>query len=155
MVHGEAGHVAHLAVSRLAAERKNLALDIPGASEDAVRAHHELLTGHGYQVHGVHVSTPADAEAATAGHRKGLEDYRQGKGDGARLTPPDLVRSAESSPGASTNDDAFSATRDKLASWQHWDTSTGKPKLAEQSGAPQPAGITSVEDLIKRSQEKT
>ena len=142
MVHGEAGHVAHLALSRLAAERKNVALDIPGASEDAVRAHHELLAGHGYQVHGVHVSTPADAEAATAGHRKGLEDYRQGRGDGARLTPPDLVRSAESSPGSTANDDAFGATRDKLASWQHWDTSTGKPKLAEQSGEPRPAGIT-------------
>ena len=111
----------------------------------------ELLSGHGYQVHGVHVSTPADAEAATAGHRKGLEYYRQGKGDGARLAPPDLVRSAESRPGASTlTMTRSSATRDKLASWQHWDTSTGKPKLAGQSGEPQPAGITSVEDLIKR-----
>ena len=148
--HAEAGHVQHLAAARLMAGRKNLALDIPGASEAAVEAHRDLLASRGYQVHGVHVSTPADAGAATAGHRSGLEAYRQGKGDGARLMPPDLVRSAETRPGASANDDAFSATRDKLASWQHWDAA-GKPKMTEQSGEPQSASIASVEDLIKRS----
>jgi hypothetical protein len=106
-------------------------------------------------VHGVHVHTPADAEAASAAHRKGLESYRQGKGSGARLAPPDLVRSAEARPGATANDDAFTAVRDRLASWQHWDASSGKPELAEQSSAPQPAGITSVEDLIKRGQARS
>ena len=151
LVHAEAGHIAHLAASRLAAQRKNLALDIPASSEDSVRRHLDWLGRRGYRdVHAVFAHSPADAGAASAAHRKGLEAYRQGKGTGARLAPPDLVRSAETGPGRTANKDAFDATRDKFSSWQEWDASGKKPVLAAKSGEPQSAGITSVEDLIKR-----
>jgi len=140
-----------LAVSRLAAQRKNLALDIPVSSEDSVRRHLGHLARRGYHdVHGIFAHSLADAGAASAAHRKGLEDYRQGRGTGPRLAPPDLVRSAETGPGRTANKDAFDAMRDQFSSWQEWDASGSKPKLTARSGEPAGPGITSVEDLVKR-----
>ena len=109
----------------------------------------------GTPVHGVHVHTPADAGAAARAHRKGLESYRQGKGNGARLAPPDLVRSAETRPGSTGQPALQTMTPLRrcatgMASWQDWDA-TGKPELTEKSAEPQTAGIMSVEDLLKRS----
>jgi hypothetical protein len=152
LVHREAGHVASLAVSRLAAHRKNLALDIPMSSEEAVRGHLAHLARHGYRhVHGVFTHSLPDAGVAAAAHRTGLESYRQGNGTGARLAPPDLVRSAESRPGSTANSDAFDAVRDRFSSWELHDATGGKPKLAEKSGEPAGTGIASVEDLLKQA----
>lgn len=149
LVHAEAGHVAHLATSRLAARGKNLALDIPGSSAEAIEAHRALLAHRGYRVHGLLAKSPADATAAAAAHRKGLEAYRQGKGDGTRLAPPDLVRSAERPGGGTVNEDAFNQVRDKLDSWQVQDGA----KTVEKSPGPEQAGIMSVEDLVRRQQQ--
>jgi hypothetical protein len=152
LVHHEAGHVTHLAASRLMASRKNLALDIPMASEESASRHLDHLARHGYRhVHGVFVHSQPDAGAAAAEHRKGLESYRQGNGTGARLAPPDLVRSAETSPGSTANKDAFDAVRGRFSSWELHDATKGKPVLAEKSGEPAGHGITSVEDLIKQA----
>jgi hypothetical protein len=152
LVHHEAGHVANLAVSRLAAAGKNLALDIPMSSEESAHGHLDHLARHGYRhVHGVFTHSLPDAGAAADAHRKGLESYRQGSGNGARLAPPDMVRSAESRPGSTANKDAFDAVRDRFSSWELHDATKGKPKLAEKSGEPSGHGIASVEDLVKQA----
>ena len=133
LVHAEAGHIARLAASRLAAQRKNLALDIPGSSENSVRKHLDWLGRHGYHgVHAVFAHTPADVQAAGAAHRKGLEDYRQGNGTGPRQAPPDLIRSAETGPGRTANKDAFDATRGQFSSWQEWDASRRQAEADRQ-----------------------
>jgi predicted kinase len=152
LVHEEAGHVANLAVSRLAASGKNLALDIPVSSEQSARGHLDRLRRHGYRVHGVfaHVPAAAAAQDADARHRAGLEAYRQGKDPAGPSGPGDLIRAAETGPGSTVNKDTFDALRGELGSWERWDAAGGKPVLAEKSGEPRGHGITSVEDLVKR-----
>jgi hypothetical protein len=149
LVHAEAGHVANLAVSRLAAARKNLALDLPMADADAARGHLGRLRQHGYVVHGAFAHTPADVASRrlSDAHRKGLESYRQGTGDGGRLR----VVTPET-PGGTPNKDAFDALRGEFDSWELHDASKGRPVLAEQS--PQPPrdhGIAGVEDLMRQA----
>jgi hypothetical protein len=141
LVHREAGHIANLATARLAAARKNLVLDMPMADAGKVRGHLEHLRRHGYRVHGVFAHSPADVAARrlSGAHRKGLEAYRQGKGDGGRL------RVATQDDGKST----FDALRGEFDSWELHDAARGKPVLAEQSAPAPDHGIASVEDLIK------
>jgi hypothetical protein len=142
LVHHEAGHVANLAAAALAARRKNLALDMPGADQAALAAHLGRLAAHGYAVHGVLADAPADAATGRnrKAHRRGLEAYRQGKGDGGRLA---VAQSG------TAHRDAFEALKPRFASWQRFDAAKGSPVPAEQSEVPQQHGITSVEDLIR------
>jgi hypothetical protein len=144
LMHAEAGHVANLAVARLAAARKNLALDTPMADADVVRGHLARLRQHGYRVHGVFAHAPADVASRRLGdaHRRGLESYRQGKGDGGRLRVPVHKDGA----------DVFDQLKPDFDSWELHDAAKGTPVLAEQSPQPpQDHGITSVEDLIKKA----
>ena len=158
LVHEESGHVANLLAQHLAASRKNLAFDGHAASKDTVQKRLDWHRRNGYRdVQGVHVDAPAETaiERAGARHRRGLELYRQGKGHGARLVSPDLIRSAETAPGSTGSRETFSALQHKFSSWQLWDTGGDKPARAQAGGQPGEPGIMSVEDLIRQQDKKS
>ena len=158
LVHEESSHVANLLAQQLLARHKNLAYDITMSSEDGVQKRLGLFRKNGYDdVHGVFVHIPVETsvDRARARHRRGLEAYRQGKGGGGRLVPADLIRSAETKPGSTANQEAFDAVRSQFTGWQTWDNSGTAPKLTGKSAPRQPGGgITSVEDLMKQQQAR-
>jgi hypothetical protein len=149
LVHQEAVHIAHL-IADLAMHRgKNLAVHMPMASPDAVQAHAGRLRDAGYSVHGAFMHTPVDQ--GMRAHRSGHEQYRAGKGPGAKLPLPGALAAAETSGGSSANQDTFVASQPHMDSWEHWDNSE-KPHRTSSSGATSDVsgGIPSVEELRRR-----
>jgi predicted ABC-type ATPase len=153
LTHEESSHIANMIARELLRRRKNLAFDITMSSKGSVAKRLDWLGQHGYRdVQGVFVHIPVETsvERARARHRRGLEKYRQGQGNGGRLVPADLIRSAETKPGSTANRESFDALRHRFTAWQLWDNSGTAPKLVEKSGTPgQGTGITSVEDLMR------
>ena len=157
LVHDEAGHVAGLLAQELASRGKNIAFDGHVSDKGTLQQRLDWHKRNGYHdVQGIFVHAPVEAavERSRARHRRGLELYRQGRGNGERLAPPEVLRAAETTPGSTVNREAFDALKHKFSAWQLWDTGGDKPKLAAADGQPRTPGIMSVEDLVKQQESR-
>jgi Zeta toxin len=129
LVHVEAQFLLKRAALRAIADGRNLLLDISMASVPAVSCWLEALRRADYTTTAVFadISVEEAVRRTTARHRRGLEDYRCGRGHGGRLIPPEAIRALA---GATTTRRATAAT--------------GPPQAA--TGPPAPTG--SVAGLI-------
>lgn len=158
LVHQESRHVANLVSRALMRRHKNVAFDITMKGTQDTQDRLDWFAHHGYRdVHGIFVDVPTETavERNMARHRKGLEQYRQGKGLGGRYVPSYIIRQSEYAPGKTINRATFDQLRPQFTGSQLWDNSGAAPKLIDQTGGePAGSGITSVEDLIKQTEAK-
>ncbi len=92
LAHAEAQFLVKRAALRAIADGCNLLLDITFASS-GVQSWLDLLAAVGYTTHGIFVEVSVEdaVRRVTAQHRRGLEEYRQGRGYGGRLIPPEAI----------------------------------------------------------------
>lgn len=152
LIHEESSHIANLLAARLLEVGKNLAYDITMSSPEGVIKRLDRYRQHGYRdVKAVFVHIPVEmsVERATARHRRGLEQYRQGHGFGGRLVPADVIRSAALPDGSTTNRQTFENLRPRFdGGWQLWDNSGAQPvKIDALASSLPPSTVMSVEDL--------
>lgn len=140
LVHEESTHIANLIAKRAEAERKNIVWDISMASRASVdRRATEARTAGYDSLASVFVDIPIETsvERALSRHRKGMEDYRNGKGYGGRYAPPSFIRKNESDTASSANRAVFDELRAEhdFDSWALYDNSgTGPVLIAEGKG---------------------
>jgi predicted kinase len=155
LVHDESSYLADQAARLLAERGKNIAWDITMADEASVSQRLAALEQHGYTTRGVFVDSPVEraVQRAAKRYRQGLEAYREGRDPlGGRYVPPDLIRSQEVVRGITRNKLVFEALKSRFADWQLWDNNGTAPRLAEKSAPSVPAGIPSVEALLRTLQ---
>jgi hypothetical protein len=138
LAHEEASHITNLAAKRAYEKKKNLIWDITMSSPKSAAKRVDDMRKAGYgHVRGVFVDIPAEISVARAlaRHRRGLEDYRAGKGNGGRYVPPDLIRKSAGTGPKSANRQAFETVRPKFSQWDVYDNSVhGRPpQLVERS----------------------
>lgn len=132
LIHEESSHIASLLAKRAYADRKNVIWDITMASEGSVRRRIKELRAAGYDdMSAVFVDIPVETSVsrALARHRRGMEDYRAGKGPGGRYVPPAIIRKNKSSTASSANREVFEKLRAEFDRWSLYDNSGSAPKL--------------------------
>lgn len=139
LIHEESGHIVNLLAERLYAEKKNVIWDITMASEASTRKRVEDLNKHGYtEIKSVFVEIPVEESVsrALARHRRGMENYRAGKGHGGRFVPPEVIRSNKVEGWSSKNRRSFESLKDELSGWVMFDNSVrGRaPELLDVDG---------------------
>jgi predicted ABC-type ATPase len=154
LVHEESSHIASLLAKRAYAERKNVIWDITMASRGSVERRVQEMRAAGYDdLSAVFVDIPVETsvERALARHRRGMEDYRNGKGPGGRYVPPAIIRKNESSTASSANREVFDALRtaNDFDHWSLYDNSGKAPVLLGEGGAPKPLTGETGDTLIK------
>lgn len=139
LIHEESSHIADLLAARAYREKKNMIWDITMASQKSVQKRISDLRANGYtDVQGVFVNIDVETsvERALARHRRGMEDHRNGKGQGGRYVPPHIIRLNKSDRSSSANLDTFTALRDQFDSWHQYNNNvTGRAPVKEDSGS--------------------
>ena len=126
LVHEEASHITNMAAKQAYAQKKNVIWDITMSSPKSAAKRVDDMHNAGYgHVRGVFVDIPAETSVsrALARHRRGLEDYRVGKGNGGRYVPPELIRESAGAGPKSVNRQAFETVRHKFNQWDVYDNS--------------------------------
>ena len=132
LVHEESSHITSLLAKRAYAERKNVIWDITMASRGSVEKRIGEMRAAGYgKVNAVFVDIPVETSVtrALARHRRGLEKYRAGSGDGGRYVPPSIIRKNESGIASSKNRETFDDLRSQFDVWSLYDNSGSGPEL--------------------------
>jgi hypothetical protein len=96
LVHPEAQHVAKRLAARAMAAGTNVLLDVTAASWPSVRSwlHVADMAAYALDVVIADLSAADAVRWADAEHRRGVEAYRSGRGDGGRYVRPEAIRAA-------------------------------------------------------------
>jgi len=155
LIHEESSHIADLLAARAYAEKKNMIWDITMASEKSVQKRISDLRANGYtDVQGVFVNIDVETSVsrALARHRRGMEDFRNGKGQGGRYVPPAIIRLNKSDTSSSANLDTFTALRDQFNSWHQYNNNvTGRAPVKEGSGSGSAASSVAADPFVNKA----
>lgn len=138
LAHEESSYISKLLAYRAQADGKNLVWDITMSSRESVETRIDALRESGYtQVEGIFVDIPPEVSTvrAQARHRKGLEEFREGKGYGGRFVPPEVTERQADAAWGSVNRKVFHDVKQKLDAWSVYDNSVDgrPPALVEES----------------------
>ncbi|WP_141584426.1 zeta toxin family protein [Actinomadura sp. WMMA1423] len=138
LVHEESSYIAKQLSGLAASDGKNVIWDITMASPESTERRIEDLRNAGYQdVKGIFVDIPVETSVARAQarHRRGLEGYRRGEGEGGRHVPEGVIRSNEDPEWGSANRRTFERVKDKFDKWAIYDNSVDgrDPVLVDSS----------------------
>jgi predicted kinase len=102
LVHEETSYLAKQFAARALADGKNVIWDITMSSESSTASRLDYLKGAGYRATGIFVDIPVEVSVQRADnrYREGHEDYRNGKGQGGRYVPPEVIRSQAQTSGS-------------------------------------------------------
>ncbi|MFF4777517.1 zeta toxin family protein [Microtetraspora fusca] len=139
LIHEESGHIANLLAQRLYANKTNVIWDITMASKGSTARRIKELRDAGYlDIRSVFVDIPVEESVSRAlsRHRRGLERYREGKGQGGRFVPPEVIRANAVADWSSANRRNFEELKDQLEGWALFDNSVrGRaPELLDTNG---------------------
>jgi predicted ABC-type ATPase len=139
LVHEESSRIALLLADMAYQDRKNMIWDVTMSSEKSAKSRIDALKRHGYNdVKGVFVDIPVETsvDRALSRYRRGIDQWRAGKGPGGRFVPPSIIRAQKTSSGQTVNRDVFSSLQKEFSDWALYDNSvTGRaPKLVDQGG---------------------
>jgi hypothetical protein len=126
IVHEESSLITNMLAQRMYRERKNVIWDITMSRRGSVEKRIDELRSHGYDdLEAVFVDIPVETsvERALARHRRGLENYRAGKGTGGRYVPPAIIRKAATAGTSSANREVFDSLRGSFDRWSMYDNS--------------------------------
>ncbi len=157
LVHEEASHIANLIAQAAYARKKNVVWDITMSSEGSVKRRLTEMEKAGYHdIRAVFVQIPVEESInrVRARHRRGMEAYRQGKGQGGRFVSSGVIRTMATASGTTHNRETFDALRKKFTGWSLYDNSGSKPKLVEQHMPPQQHHVISAEEIIRQVMHK-
>jgi predicted ABC-type ATPase len=143
LLHEESSHLTKMLAAIVQDEGYNVMWDIT-MSGSAAKTQKKIqdLKDRGYDVQGVFVDIPVETsvERAMQRYRRGLEQFRAGKGLGGRYVPPEIIRQNASDTHSSTNRAAFESVQGEFFDWSIFDNSTygSDPKLlSSKSGGSQ------------------
>jgi len=135
LIHEESSHIANLLAKRAYADKKNVIWDITMSSSGSVKRRMQEMRVAGYddmQVVFVDIPVETSVDRALARHRRGMERYRRGEGNGGRYVPPWIIRGNASAISSSANRDVFDDLRRDFDGWSLYDNSgTAPQKIAE------------------------
>lgn len=145
LIHEESSTITNMLARRLYQDRKNVIWDITMSRRASVDKRLDELRSHGYDdIEAVFVDIPVETsvERALARHRRGLEKYRNGEGQGGRYVPPSIIRKAATAGASSANRQVFEELRGRFDRWVMYDNSvTGRdPKRVGGGGSQRPGG---------------
>ncbi len=140
LVHEEASHVAKRLANRAESDRRNVIWDItmskPSSITDRIT---ELRAADYSRVEGVFVDIPAavSARRAEARHRDGHDEYRAGRGFGARYISEARIMNDSDSVWSSGNRKNFEELKSRFDGWSTYDNSVDgdAPHLVESHAA--------------------
>ena len=159
LIHEESSHIADILAARAYAEKKNMIWDITMASQKSVQKRLDDLRANGYtDVKGVFVNIDVETsvERALARHRRGMEDFRNGKGQGGRYVPPHIIRLNKSDKSSSANLDTFTALKDQFDSWDQYNNNVNgrapqKEGSSSDSGSGSAASSVAADPFVNRT----
>lgn len=138
LIHEESSHIADILAARAYREKKNMVWDITMASQRSVQKRIDDLRANGYDdVKAVFVDIDVETSVtrALARHRRGMEDFRNGKGQGGRYVPPHIIRLNKSDSSSSANRETFDSLKDQFDSWQVFNNNIeGRAPVREDEG---------------------
>ncbi|MGH3274258.1 MAG: zeta toxin family protein, partial [Streptosporangiaceae bacterium] len=102
LVHVEAQFLAKRLGLRALADGRNVIWDISMASQHAVESWIAAHRRAGYTIHGIfaEISIGQSVTRSAAMHRRGHDEFRQGRGYGGRFIPPEAIRALADDPAA-------------------------------------------------------
>jgi predicted ABC-type ATPase len=138
LVHEESSLVAGSLAERAYANRRNVIWDVTMSRYESAAKRIDDLRDAGYtNILGVFVDIPAakSVERAQNRHRAGMEEYRNGRGDGGRHLSPDLILRQQADDGQTINRKVFESLKPKFDRWVVFDNSVDgrDPVLIESS----------------------
>jgi predicted ABC-type ATPase len=141
LVHEESSLVAGSLAKRACADRRNIIWDVTMSRYESAVQRIDDLRDAGYtDILGVFVdiSVAKSVERARNRHRAGLEEYRNGRGDGGRHLSDDLILRQQADDGQTINRKVFEALKPKFDRWMVFDNSVDgrDPVLIESSDEP-------------------
>ncbi len=130
-VHEEASFLAKRLAHRAQADGKNVIWDITMCKVESAERRIESLRASGYRVDGIFVDVGIDecVNRVDVRHREGHERYRDGRGQGGRFVPEELIRAQADPDWGSRNRANFELIKDKFAAWSLYDNSGRAPVL--------------------------
>lgn len=139
LVHEESSQIAKRLARMALADGKTLIWDITMSSQDSTGKRIDALREAGYRrIEGVFVAIPVETsvQRAQARHRRGHEAYRNGKGEGGRYVPDEVIRANEDPEWGSSNRRTFEQVKDRFDAWSVYDNSIDgrAPVLLDSSG---------------------
>ena len=136
LIHEESSHITQRLASRAYADRTNVMWDTTMSGERSVVKRLDRLGELGYEVEVVFVDIPVETsvQRALARHRRGLDEWRVGRGAGGRYVPPEIIRAHADPEWGSVNRRVFEQTKDRVDRWSLFDNSGSGPRLVEQGG---------------------
>ena len=101
LVHAEAQFLAKRLGLRALADGRNVIWDISFASQHAVESWIAAHRRAGYTIHAIftELSIEESVRRSEAMHRRGHDEYRQGRGYGGRFIPAEAIRALADDPG--------------------------------------------------------
>lgn len=139
LVHAESVRLAQLLADRAYRDRKNVIWDITMSSRKSTAGHLSRLRDAGYgHVATVLVDVPYDVslKRITSRYAEGVEDYRNGVGQGGRLLPTRALDNLFMSSDRSYARRTFKDMRDQFDAWVAYDNSVDgePPRKVDQRG---------------------
>lgn len=126
LLHEESSHLTKMLAAIAQDEGYNVMWDITmSGATSKTQAKIRTLKEKGYTVEGVFVDIPVETsvERAMSRYRRGLEQFLNGKGNGGRYVPPEIIRENASKTHSSTNREAFETVADDFEDWKIYDNS--------------------------------
>lgn len=110
LTHEESSYLASVLANRAYEEGTNIIWDITMSSPGSTAKKVEEMREAGYNsIEAVFVDIPLETsvERAAERHRRGMEKYRAGEGQGGRYVPPEIIRKNKSDTYSSKNRETF------------------------------------------------
>jgi hypothetical protein len=126
LVHEESSLVAGSLARRAYCDRRNVVWDVTMSRYESAAKRIDDLRDAGYaDIVGVFVDIPAakSVERAQNRHRAGMEEYRNGRGNGGRYLSPDLILRQQADDGQTINRKVFEALKPRFDRWMVFDNS--------------------------------
>jgi predicted ABC-type ATPase len=126
LAHEESSHIAKALAQRAQADGKNVVWDITMSSRFSTEDRINSLRAAGYTwIEGIFVDIPIEISEARAAarHRAGDEYYREGKGEGGRLVPSEVIRTRADPDWGSINRRTFEEVKNRFDAWSVYDNS--------------------------------
>jgi hypothetical protein len=131
LVHEESSRITGLMADMAYRDGRNMIWDITMSSSKSVESRLDALDRHGYSdVTGIFVDIPTDVsvDRAMSRYRRGVDQFREGKGHGGRFVPPSIIRAQATSSGSTVNRQTFDGLRDRFSGWSVYDNSGRSPR---------------------------
>jgi predicted ABC-type ATPase len=133
LAHDESSLLARRLALLAMSEGKNIIWDITLSSKDSAVGRVQELRAAGYEhIKGIFVDIPIETSLARseARHRRGHDEYLNGKGFGGRYVPPEVITRQFDKDHGTANRRTFEEIKDNLSDWAIYDNSVdGRPPM--------------------------